>query len=174
MFGGRTAEELVFGQMTTGAGNDIEKATELARKMVCEWGMSKELGPMTFGRREEQIFLGRDISHHKDYSEQTALEIDREVRRIIDDSYQKARQILSDHLPLLHAIAARLLEQEVLDGSEVEAMVTAFREGREMPPATAAARNEPPRLGADPGKEKRADNESKGPLPGLPPKPVLV
>src|SRR5208337_2450138 len=110
------------------------KATELARKMVCEWGMSKELGPMTFGRREEQIFLGRDISHHKDYSEQTALEIDREVRRIIDDSYQKARQLLSDHLPLLHAIAARLLEKEVLDGSEVEAMVTAFREGRELPP----------------------------------------
>ena len=130
MFGGRTAEELVFGQMTTGAGNDIEKATELARKMVCEWGMSKELGPMTFGRREEQIFLGRDISHHKDYSEQTALEIDREVRKIIDDSYQKARQLLSDHLVLLHAIAARLLEKEVLDGSEVEAMVTAFRNGK--------------------------------------------
>jgi cell division protease FtsH len=173
MFGGRTAEELVFGQMTTGAGNDIEKATELARKMVCEWGMSKELGPMTFGRREEQIFLGRDISHHKDYSEQTALEIDREVRRIIDDSYQKARQLLSDHLPLLHAIAARLLEKEVLDGSEVEAMVTAFREGRELPPSPAAVRNDPPtRPGPDAGKEKRVEDES--PVPGLPPKPVLV
>ena len=84
MFGGRVAEELVFGQMTTGAGNDIEKATELARKMVCEWGMSKELGPMTFGRREEQVFLGRDIAHHKDYSEHTAIEIDREVRRMVD------------------------------------------------------------------------------------------
>ncbi len=175
MFGGRTAEELVFGQMTTGAGNDIEKATELARKMVCEWGMSKELGPMTFGRREEQIFLGRDISHHKDYSEQTALEIDREVRRIIDDSYQKARQLLSDHMLLLHAIAARLLEKEVLDGSEVEAMVTAFREGRELPPSPAAVRNDfPPRPGAEPGKEKRADNENESPVPGLPPKPVLV
>ncbi len=149
MFGGRTAEELVFGQMTTGAGNDIEKATELARKMVCEWGMSKELGPMTFGRREEQIFLGRDIAHHKDYSEQTALEIDREVRKIIDDSYQKARQLLSDHLVLLHAIAARLLEKEVLDGSEVEAMVTAFREGRPLPPSPAAVRNDfPPRPGS--------------------------
>ncbi len=175
MFGGRTAEELVFGQMTTGAGNDIEKATELARKMVCEWGMSKELGPMTFGRREEQIFLGRDISHHKDYSEQTALEIDREVRRIIDDSYQKARQLLSDHLPLLHAIAARLLEKEVLDGVEVEAMVTAFREGRELPPSPAAVRNDPPpRPGPDAGKEKRADSETESAVPGLPPKPVLV
>jgi cell division protease FtsH len=173
MFGGRTAEELVFGQMTTGAGNDIEKATELARKMVCEWGMSKELGPMTFGRREEQIFLGRDIAHHKDYSEQTALEIDREVRRIIDDSYHKARQLLSDHLPLLHAIAARLLEKEVLDGVEVEAMVTAFKEGREMPPSPAAVRNDfPPRPGPDTGKEKRADDESA--VPGLPPKPVLA
>ncbi len=173
MFGGRTAEELVFGQMTTGAGNDIEKATELARKMVCEWGMSKELGPMTFGRREEQIFLGRDIAHHKDYSEQTALEIDREVRKIIDDSYQKARQLLSDHLVLLHAIAERLLEKEVLDGSEVEAMVTAFREGRPLPPSPAAVRNDlPPRPGPDTGKEKRAEDES--PVPGLPPKPVLV
>ena len=100
MFGGRAAEELMFGQMTTGAGDDIEKATELSRKMVCEWGMSKELGPMTFGRREEQVFLGRDIGHQKDYSEQTALEIDREVRRIIDEAYQKARQPLSDHLVL--------------------------------------------------------------------------
>jgi cell division protease FtsH len=173
MFGGRTAEELVFGQMTTGAGNDIEKATELARKMVCEWGMSKELGPMTFGRREEQIFLGRDISHHKDYSEQTALEIDREVRKIIEDSYQKARQLLSDHLVLLHAIAARLLEKEVLDGSEVEAMVTAFREGRPLPPSPAAVRNDfPPRPGPDTGKEKRVEDVS--PVPGLPPKPVLV
>src|ERR1700735_2096593 len=173
MFGGRTAEELVFGQMTTGAGNDIEKATELARKMVCEWGMSKELGPMTFGRREEQIFLGRDISHHKDYSEQTALEIDREVRKIIDDSYQKARQLLSDHLVLLHAIASRLLEKEVLDGSEVEAMVTAFREGRPLPPSPAAVRNDPPpRPGPDTGKGKRDEDES--PIPGLPPKPVLV
>jgi cell division protease FtsH len=173
MFGGRTAEELVFGQMTTGAGNDIEKATELARKMVCEWGMSKELGPMTFGRREEQIFLGRDIAHHKDYSEQTALEIDREVRKIIDDSYHKARQLLSDHLPLLHALASRLLEKEVVDGVEVEAMVAAFKEGREFPPSAAPVRSDPPsRPGPDTGKEKRVEEAS--PVPGLPPKPVLV
>ena len=174
MFGGRVAEELVFGQMTTGAGNDIEKATELARKMVCEWGMSKELGPMTFGRREEQVFLGRDIAHHKDYSEQTALEIDREVRSMIDDSYQKARKLLSDHLPLLHAIAERLLEKEVLDGSEVAAMVKAFREGRPLPPvacrraqrSSAAARS-----GHGQGKARRG---RKLRCPDLPPKPVLV
>ena len=93
MFGGRVAEELVFDHMTTGAGDDIEKATDLARKMVCEWGMSKELGPMTFGRREEQVFLGRDIAHTKDYSEHTAIEIDREVRRMVDEAYHKARAL---------------------------------------------------------------------------------
>ena len=163
MFGGRTAEEIMFGQMTTGAGNDIEKATELARKMVCEWGMSKELGPMTFGRREEQIFLGRDISHHKDYSEQTALEIDREVRKIIEDSYQKARQLLSDHLVLLHAIAARLLEKEVLDGSEVEAMVTAFREGR---PIAAVAGRRAQRFSAAPRSRHRQGKARRRRKPG--------
>ncbi|HEY6420996.1 MAG TPA: ATP-dependent zinc metalloprotease FtsH [Candidatus Binataceae bacterium] len=173
MFGGRAAEELIFGHMTTGAGDDIEKATELARKMVCEWGMSKELGPMTFGRREEQVFLGRDIAHHKDYSEHTAVEIDREVRRVIDDAYQKARSLLSDRLPLLHKVAERLLEKEVLDGAEVEAMVTAYREGREMPPSFPVANTGgPPR--PDVGKEKPKPAEDQGPVTGLPPKPVLV
>jgi cell division protease FtsH len=174
MFGGRCAEELVFGHMTTGAGDDIEKATELARKMVCEFGMSKELGPMTFGKREEQVFLGRDIAHHKDYSEHTAVEIDREVRHIIDDSYQKARQLLSDHLPLLHAVAERLLEKEVLDGAEVEAMAKAFQEGREMPPSRAASPDTGARPGADPGKEKSKTADDQEAVPGLPPKPVLA
>ncbi|HUA35141.1 MAG TPA: ATP-dependent zinc metalloprotease FtsH [Candidatus Binataceae bacterium] len=173
MFGGRCAEELVFGHMTTGAGDDIEKATELARKMVCEWGMSKELGPMTFGRREEQVFLGRDIAHHKDYSEHTAVEIDREVRRIIDDSYQKARQLLSDHLVLLHAVAERLLEKEVLDGAEVEAMAKAFQEGREMPPST-TPRAEPPQRPGTPAIEKPKTADEESAIPGLPPKPVLA
>jgi cell division protease FtsH len=172
MFGGRAAEELVFGHMTTGAGDDIEKATELARKMVCEWGMSKELGPMTFGKREEQVFLGRDIAHHKDYSEHTAIEIDREVRRIIDDAYQKARQLLSDHSPLLHAIAERLLEKEVLDGPEVEGMVKAFKEGRPMP-ASAPAADGSGRAASEIGKPKPVDQEAPV-APGLPPKPVLV
>ena len=173
MFGGRVAEELIFGHMTTGAGDDIEKATELSRKMVCEWGMSKELGPMTFGKREQQVFLGRDFAHHQDYSEHTAVEIDREVRKIVEDAYQKAKQILSDHLPLLHAVAERLLEKEVLDGSEVESMALAFKEGRPMPPSLAPVRNDfPPRPGPDAGKEKKIEEAS--PVPALPPKPVLA
>ncbi len=131
MFGGRAAEELIFGHMTTGAGDDIEKATELSRKMVCEWGMSKELGPMTFGRREEQVFLGRDIGHQKDYSEHTAVEIDREVRRIIEEAYQQARSLLSEHIKVLHAVAEQLLEKEVLDGAQVAEILKAYREGRE-------------------------------------------
>jgi len=175
MFGGRGAEELIFGHMTTGAGDDIEKATDLARKMVCEWGMSKELGPMTFGRREEQVFLGRDIALHKDYSEHTAIEIDREVRRVIDEAYQKARSLLSEHIELLHAVAQRLLEKEVLDGSEVEAMAKAFKEGREMPPSIQAAPpgGEPARP-ADAAREKPRKVEEEPAIAGLPPKPVLA
>src|ERR1700756_5645078 len=175
MFGGRAAEELVFDHMTTGAGDDIEKATDLARKMVCEWGMSRELGPMTFGRREEQVFLGRDIAHHKDYSEQTALEIDREVRKIIEDSYQKARQLLSDHLPLLHAVSDRLLEKEVLDGNEVAEMVKAYQEGRPFPASTPAPSGGPTKPGQvlAPEKPKPAGEEAPA-ITGLPPKPVLA
>ncbi len=175
MFGGRVAEELIFGHMTTGAGDDIEKATELARKMVCQWGMSQELGPMTFGRREEQVFLGRDIAHHKDYSEHTAIEIDREVRRIVDDAYQRARKLLSENLPLLHAVSERLLEKEVLDGGEVAEMVKAYREGRPFPAEAPAAPSDGPRPGtsAAPEKPKPADEGSPA-IAGIPPKPVLA
>ena len=154
MFGGRVAEEMVFGEKTTGAGNDIEKATELARKMVCEWGMSEELGPMTFGRREEQVFLGRDIAHNKDYSEHTAVEIDREVRRMVDASYQRARKLLSDNVPLLHALAERLLEKEVVDGAEVAAMVKAYQEGRPFPVSTPAPSGGPSKPGQTLAPEK--------------------
>lgn len=127
---------------------------------------------MTFGKREEQVFLGRDIAHHKDYSEHTAIEIDREVRRIIDDAYQKARQLLSDHSPLLQAVAERLLEKEVLDGSEVEAMVKAFKEGRPMP-ASAPVADGYGRAASEVGKPKPVDEEAPV-APGLPAKPVLV
>ncbi|HZO82782.1 MAG TPA: ATP-dependent zinc metalloprotease FtsH [Candidatus Binataceae bacterium] len=175
MFGGRVAEELIFGQMTTGAGDDIEKATELARKMVCQWGMSQELGPMTFGRREEQVFLGRDIAHHKDYSEHTAIEIDREVRRIVDDAYQRARKLLSDNLPLLHAVSERLLEKEVLDGSEVAEMVKAYRDGRPFPTEAPAASGDGPKPGASTASEKPKPADEGAPaIPGIPPKPVLA
>jgi cell division protease FtsH len=133
LFGGRVAEELVLNHMTTGAGNDIEKATELAHRMVCEWGMSEKLGPMTFGKKEEQIFLGRDFTQQQDYSEGTAVEIDAEVRRIILESYQRAKGLLRDNLQLLHKIAEKLLEKESLDGSEIDALVREFGGNGEDP-----------------------------------------
>ena len=126
LFGGRVAEELVLKHMTTGAGDDIERATELARRMVCEWGMSEKLGPMTFGKKEEQIFLGRDFTQQQDYSESTAVEIDAEVRRIIQASYLRAKDLLHTNLHLLHKIAEKLLEKETLDGSEIDALVQEF------------------------------------------------
>jgi cell division protease FtsH len=126
LFGGRVAEELVLDQITTGAGNDIEKATDLARRMVCEWGMSEKLGPMTFGKKEEEIFLGRDFTQKADYSKSTAIEIDAEVRRIIQESYYRAKDLLKTNLLLLHKVAEKLLEKEVLDGSEIDAIVRAF------------------------------------------------
>src|SRR5436853_7825634 len=123
LFGGRVAEELVLEHMTTGAGNDIEKATDLARRMVCEWGMSEKLGPMTFGKKEEEIFLGRDFTQKVDYSESTAIEIDAEVRRIIQESYHRAKDLLKSNLRLLHKVAETLLEIVVFDCSEIDAIV---------------------------------------------------
>ena len=125
LFGGRVAEELVLEQVTTGAGNDIEKATDLVRRMVCEWGMSEKLGPMTFGKKEEEIFLGRDFTQKSDYSKNTAIEIDAEIRRIIQESYQRAKDLLTTNLRVLHKVAEKLLEKEVLDGSEIDAIVKA-------------------------------------------------
>ena len=135
MMGGRVAEEVVFGQITTGAGNDIERATELARKMVCEWGMSERMGPLTFGKREEMIFLGREIAQHQDYSEQTAVEIDREVKQIVMTNYEKAKVLIKERLAILHALAKALLEEEVLDASQIDAIVN----GRTVAPAPAPA-----------------------------------
>ncbi|MBD3168078.1 MAG: ATP-dependent zinc metalloprotease FtsH [candidate division Zixibacteria bacterium] len=118
--GGRVAEELVFNHFTTGAGNDLERATHLSRKMVCEWGMSEKLGPLTFGKRDEQIFLGREISQKRDYSERTAELIDDEVRRIILEAESKAKKLLSDNIETLHKLARTLIEREVLDGSQID------------------------------------------------------
>ncbi len=125
LLGGRAAEELVLQQMTTGAGNDLERATELARKMVCDWGMSDRLGPLTFGKAEEQIFLGREIAQHRDYSERTAEVIDEEVTRLINENYERAKKLLTSHGETLEALAQALLERETLDGAEVEAIVSA-------------------------------------------------
>src|SRR5213596_1626247 len=115
LLGGRIAEEITMSSITTGAGNDLERATDLARKMVCEWGMSDSMGPLTFGKKEEQIFLGREIAQHQDYSEDTALRIDQEVKRFVTDNYQKAQELLSTNGSTLERIADALLEREVLD-----------------------------------------------------------
>lgn len=128
LLGGRAAELLVFNQLTTGAGNDIERATEIARKMVCEWGMSDALGPLTFGKKEEEIFLGREIAKHRDYSEQTAIEIDHEVRRIVTEAAERAQKVLQDNLHSLNNLADVLLEKEILDGDEIDAIL----EGRPL------------------------------------------
>ncbi len=121
LMGGRLAEEIIFGssKMTTGAGNDLERATELARKMVCEWGMSPAMGPVTFGKREESIFLGKEFARHQDYSEATAVQIDDEIRGFVNAAYGKAREILEANQETLEGIAAALLEHEVLDGEEI-------------------------------------------------------
>ncbi|HEX9500361.1 MAG TPA: AAA family ATPase, partial [Thermoanaerobaculia bacterium] len=118
LMGGRIAEEIFLSEITTGAGNDIERATQLARRMVCEWGMS-ELGPATFGKKEEAIFLGREFAQHQDYSEATAIEIDKEVRRILDKAYKTAHEIISNNKQSLDKIARKLLERETLEGWEV-------------------------------------------------------
>lgn len=123
LLGGRVAEELVLNHETTGAGNDIERATEIARKMVCEWGMSEKLGPLNYGKKEEHIFLGREIAQHRDFSEDTAQDIDEELRRIVTECFERAKGILYNNMKGLHAIANKLLEKEVLDGQEIDAII---------------------------------------------------
>ncbi len=128
LMGGRSAEEIFLGHLTTGAGNDIERATEIARNMVCEWGMSS-LGPLAFGKKEEAIFLGREIAQHRDYSEDTAIQIDHEVRAIVTNAYEAARNILKTNRDALERIAQALLEREVLDAAEMKLLV----EGKPLP-----------------------------------------
>jgi cell division protease FtsH len=123
LLGGRAAEEIILHDFTTGAGNDIERATNLARKMVCEWGMSDKMGPLSYGKKEEQIFLGREFATHKDYSEETAKNIDIEVVAIVKRNYEKAKEILTDHIEILHKIAEELLEKEVLNGAEIDVLI---------------------------------------------------
>jgi cell division protease FtsH len=129
LMGGRCAEEIFMDRMTTGAGNDIVRATELARKMVCEYGMS-ELGPLTYGKKEEQIFLGREIAQSRDYSDDTAKEIDRLVKKFVDEGYKSAYQILSENREVMHRMATALLERETLDAMEIELLI----QGKELPP----------------------------------------
>jgi cell division protease FtsH len=128
--GGRAAEKLIFNELTTGAGNDIERATELARKMVCEWGMSDRLGPLAYGQKDEEIFLGRQITRHKNYSDETAIIIDEEIKKVVDTSMRRAEKILTDNVDTLHRLAAALLEREILDSIEIDAVM----HGAELPP----------------------------------------
>jgi cell division protease FtsH len=123
LLGGRAAEELILNEFTTGSGNDIERATNLARKMVCEWGMSDEMGPLSYGKKEEQIFLGREFAVHKDYSEDTAQRIDKEITRLVSESYEKAKKLLSEHIDILNKIASELLEKEVLNSTELDDII---------------------------------------------------
>jgi cell division protease FtsH len=123
LLGGRVAEEIIFSSITSGASNDIERATAIARKMVCEWGMSEKLGPLAFGEKEGEVFLGRDMGHMKNYSEATAVEIDEEIKRIVKENYERTRQILQEQKAALITVAEALLEKENLDGAEIRAMV---------------------------------------------------
>ncbi len=156
--GGRVAEDLVFGQVTTGATNDIQVATDMARKMVCEWGMSDKIGPLNFGRREEMVFLGRDLADQKEYSEQTAVEIDAEVRRIVTDNHERARKIVIEHMDKLKVLAEALLEYETLEGREIDLLFEGKPLGR---PAPIARRTDMP-------KSAPKERSSLFPTPSLP------
>jgi cell division protease FtsH len=161
LMGGRTAEEIFLGHLTTGAGNDIERATEIARNMVCEWGMS-ELGPLAFGKKEEAIFLGREIAQHRDFSEATAVEIDKEVKRIVNEAYEKARNIQNSHRDILETIAQGLLEREVLDANEVKLLI----EGKPLPEKVRTPPTPPPQQGATAADPKVVRPELR-PAPGF-------
>jgi cell division protease FtsH len=128
--GGRAAEMLIFGELTTGAGNDIERATEVARKMVCEWGMSERLGPLTYGQKDEEVFLGKQISRQKNYSEETAIAIDEEIKAIVSRCMNRAETILQENVETLHRLAAALLDREILDASEIDTIIR----GENLPP----------------------------------------
>jgi len=147
LMGGRTAEEMFLGHITTGAGNDIERATDIARNMVCEWGMS-ELGPLAFGKKEEAIFLGREIAQHRDFSEATAVDIDKEVKRIVGEAYEKSKNIQNTHRDIVERIAQGLLEREVLDANEVRLLI----EGKPLPEKPRTPPTQPPQgaTAADP------------------------
>ena len=142
LLGGRAAEEMVLDTVTTGAGNDIERATTLARKMVCEWGMSETMGPLSYAQGDEQIFLGREIAKHRDFSERTAQTIDNEVRELVTSAHQRALTLLKENLDTLHALAKALLEEETLDANDVEAIMTGAPRVKKTPAAAAQSKEE--------------------------------
>jgi cell division protease FtsH len=159
LMGGRSAEEIFLGHITTGAGNDIERATDLARNMVCEWGMS-ELGPLAYGKKDEAIFLGREITQHRDYSEDTAIQIDKEVKRIVNSGYENAKRLLSTNRETLERIAQALLEREVIDANEVKMLM----EGKPLPEKP---RTPPPPTQAAPSTDPKVVRPELRPAPGF-------
>jgi cell division protease FtsH len=142
-FGGRVAEELVFARISTGASNDIKQATELAQKMVRTWGMSAELGPLSYAKNEEQVFLGREIAQHRDYSEETARRIDKEVNKLIIESYQRAKQVLEENIDILHKLSELLLEKETVMGAELDELILSMRPGIQLPSPPIEVTEEP-------------------------------
>jgi cell division protease FtsH len=161
LLGGRIAEEITRGDITTGAGNDLERATEMSRRMVCEWGMSDAMGPLTFGKKEEQIFLGREIAQHQDYSEDTAIRIDQELKRIVMDNYHRAHVLLEGHRDVLQKIADELLVRETLDADQVKALVA----GQQLPEPVPTAPGMQPSPIED--SRRRADRSSSM-VPSMP------
>ena len=159
LMGGRSAEEIFLGHITTGAGNDIERATDLARNMVCEWGMS-ELGPLAYGKKDEAIFLGREITQHRDYSEDTAIQIDKEVKRIVHSGYENAKRLLSNNRETLERIAQALLEREVIDANEVKMLM----EGKPLPEKP---RTPPPPVQPAPSTDPKVVRPDMRPAPGF-------
>ncbi len=145
LMGGRAAEKIVLNTETTGAGNDIERASELARKMVCDFGMSEELGPLSFGKKEEQIFLGRELSQHRDYGEETARKIDEEVRNIVTDAYEKACRLITDNLDTIHRMATALLEKETLTGADIDEIIAEDQESGVKKKAKSKKESVPPK-----------------------------
>ena len=132
-FGGRVAEEIVFDRISTGAANDIKQATDLAQQMIRTWGMSEDLGPLSYAKGEEQVFLGREIAQHRDYSEATAQKIDDEIHRLIDNAYKRAREVLEENLDILHKLSDELLEKETVMGAELDELIVSLRPGIELP-----------------------------------------
>jgi cell division protease FtsH len=159
LMGGRSAEEIFLGHITTGAGNDIERATDIARNMVCEWGMS-ELGPLAYGKKDEAIFLGREIAQHRDYSEDTAIQIDKEVKRIVNQGYERAKKLLSSNRDTLERIAQALLVREVIDANEVKLLM----EGKPLPDKP---RTPPPPPQVAPGTDPKVVRPELRPAPGF-------
>ncbi|MFQ5914392.1 MAG: ATP-dependent zinc metalloprotease FtsH [Nitrospinota bacterium] len=166
LMGGRAAEQVILNQESQGAANDIERATHQARKMVCEWGMSERLGPLSFGKEDETIFLGREIQRHKDYSEKTAEAIDEEIKRIVMDNYGRAERIVQEHRDKLEAITEALMDRETIDGNEVDMLIR----GEKLRPA--AIKPEAKKKGKDQESKEDSEAPSGSPVPGkLPPVP---